>query len=199
MKKAEKIIGTIAICSLVLKLFLIPGSAVLSTFTWVILSLMYGMFGFALFNNIRFSNIFKEISYQGVTTWRVIGGIVTGYFLMSITCGILFKSQLWNGGELLLLIGLFWLFVIVVVGGLKYIKTRSEYYLNIFKRVTIFGGLGIVLLATPATQIIAIQYRNYPNFVEVYKQALAEPHNVELWEKLQKGRQQIDFTGKDIE
>lgn len=185
MKKTETIIMILAIIALGLKLIFIEGSGLLTTITFLSLSLIYFYLGFALFNNIRLRKIFNRSSYKDVSSLRILGAVGAGFALSTTTIGILYKFQSWEGAELYLATGLVGLLIIVVVGGVKYSKNKDSYYSNIFKRVAVFGGIGLILILLPQTTWIAIKYRNEPAYVEAYKNAAADPDNKELWNKVE--------------
>lgn len=185
MNKTENIIAIIAIIALGLKLIFIEGSGLLTVITFMLLSIIYFYFGFALFNNIKLRKIFKKNSYNEVSSLRILGAVGSGAALSMTTLGIMYKFQSWEGAEIYLGTGLIGLLIIVVIGGLKYSKNKDNYYSNIFKRVAVFGSIGLILMLMPQTTWIAIKYRNEPAYVDAYKKAAADPENKELWDKVE--------------
>lgn len=191
MKKTEKIISIIAFIALGLKLIFIPGSGLLTVLSFSTLSLIYFYFGFALFNNIQLKKIFKKDSYIHISSLRILGAVGAGLSLSMIAIGIMFKFQSWPGASFNLGAGLLMLSIVIIVGLIKYSKTKDEYYINIFKRGAVFGGIGLILMLIPQTTWITIKYRNEPAFVDAYKKASADPDNKELWEKVEEEREKI--------
>jgi len=63
MKKIELIVGFASILAIILKIIHLPGSSILLTLTFGMLSIFYYLFSFALFNDIRLRDIFKLILY----------------------------------------------------------------------------------------------------------------------------------------
>jgi hypothetical protein len=57
MRNAEIILASLALIGLTLSLLLIPGGNILSVLSLGLLSMLYSIFGFAIFNGIRFRNI----------------------------------------------------------------------------------------------------------------------------------------------
>jgi len=60
MKKLELIFIGFAILGIALKLFNVVGSAILLTLSLSMLSILYYLLGFSLFNGIRLRDIFKK-------------------------------------------------------------------------------------------------------------------------------------------
>lgn len=192
MKKAEIIIATLSIISLGLNLLFIPGGDVLFVLTLSSLSVLYMYLSFALFNNIRLRLVFKKDSYKGISSMRIIGAVATGFALSATIIGLQFKFQLWPGASFILVTGLVGLLIATIVGLIKYSKNKSEYYIGIFKRVVVFGVIGLILMLTPKTTWIEIKYRNHPEFVNTLKKAMVEPGNKELWDNVEVEREKMN-------
>ena len=191
MKKAELIAAVLAIISLGLNLLLIPGGGMMTVLTLSILAIIYMYLSFALFNNIRLSKIFDKNSYKDISILKIIGAVGTGLALSITLIGILFKFQSWPGASINMGVGLVGLLIVTVISLLKYFQNKSDYYTRIFKRVTIFGGIGLILMATPQHSWIAFKYRNFPAFVDAHKKASANPGNKKLWEKVEIERRKM--------
>lgn len=191
MKKTENIIVIIALIALGLKLIFIPGSGILTVVTFSSLSLIYFYFGFALFNHIKLRKIFKKDSYKEISSQRMLGTIGSGLALSTTTMGILFKFQSWPGAFIYLATGLIGLILVTLFGYLKYSKSKADFYIPIFKRAAVFGGIALVLLLIPQATWIEIKYRDSPAFVEAYKKALADPENKALWDIVEAERQKM--------
>lgn len=192
MKKAEIIIAILSIIALGLNLLLIPGGSVLTVLTLLTLSFLYMYLSFALFNAIRLRNIFKKDSYKGISTLRIVGSVGTGFALSATTIGILFKFQSWPGASFNLIAGLFGLLIVTIIGLIKNLKNKSNYYSGIFKRVVIIGGLGLILILIPKTSWVELKYRNHPEYVNALKKAMANPDNEELWDNVEAERQKMN-------
>ena len=120
MKKAEIILGAIALTALALNLLLVPGGGVLTVLSLSTLSVLYMYLSFAIFNGIRLRQIFKKDSYKGISKMRIVGAILTGLALSMTTIGLLFKFQSWPGATMNLAIGLLGLAIALIVGSIKY-------------------------------------------------------------------------------
>lgn len=184
MKKAELILGAITLIALVLNLFLTPYSGVLTVLSLSALSAMYMYFSFALFNGVRLRHIFKKASYKEIPAMRIVGAVLTGFALAATIMGLLFKIQYWPGANVNLAVGVIGLAIVLIVGAIKYSMTKSKYYTGIFKRIAVYGGLGLILLILPRHTWLEFKYRNHPGYVEAFKKAMADPDNQELWDKV---------------
>ncbi len=151
-------------------------------------------FSFALFNGVRFRGIFKSSSYKEIGVARILGAILTGFALSITIIGLLFKFQSWPGALMNIMLGVFALTIAIIVGGIKYAKTKSNYYIEIFKRIAIYGGLGLAIILLPKTAWVEFKYRNYPNYINAYKESTANPTNEELWKKANDEREKIYET-----
>lgn len=192
MKKAEIILGTVAIVSLILNLLNVEGAGVLTVLSLSTVSTFYMYLSFALFNNIRLRKIFKKGSYKVISKMRIIGAILIGLALSITTVGLLFKFQSWPGASFNLGFGLFGLLVGLIVGLIKFQKTKSDFYTKIFKRIAIYGGLGLILMALPRETWLEIRNRNHPEYIEAVKRAWADPDNQELWDKVDEEREKMN-------
>ena len=192
MKKAEIILGAIALIALALNLLLVSGGGVLTVLSLSTLSVLYMYLSFALFNGIRLRHIFKKDSYKGISTMRIVGAILTGLALSMTIIGLLFKFQSWPGATVNLAIGLLGLAIALIVVTIKYSKTKSDYYTKIFKRIAVFGGLGLILIILPKETWLELKYRDHPDYVEAVKKAMSDPDNQELWDKVDEERQRMN-------
>ncbi len=188
MKKTEITILTISIIAIALNFFLVPGGSVLTVFSLSFLATIYFYFGFALFNTIRLRNIFKKESYKDIASQRIIGAIGAGVALSITTLGVLFKLLSWPGATVNLIAGLLGIIIVLIIGTIKYFNNKSDFYLTIFKRAGLFGGLGLVLLLTPKSTFIDIKYRNHVNYANALKNSIADPTNEELHKILDEER-----------
>ncbi len=180
MKKTEFIIAILSIIALGMNVLSIPGSAALLVLTLLILSIIYFYFGFALFNDIRFRLIFKKDSYKGLSPLKIIGALAAGFVLSTTIQGIMFKFQSWPGADFILGAGLVGLSIVTIIGIIKFLKNKSDFYMGILKRTIIVGGLGLILMVMPKTVWIEFKHRNHPEYVKALKDAIADPENKKL-------------------
>jgi hypothetical protein len=188
MKKVEIILGAMIFTGLGIDLFLIPGGHLLLFLSLTSLSVFYFFSGFVLFNGIGFRQIFTKSAYKGKSMMRVVGAILVGYALAITLIGILFAYKSWAGGTTHLRVGLFLLLIALTIGVVKYARNKSAYYSQIFRRIGIYGALGLTFLLLPRHTWLEIKYANYPAYVEAVKRAMAEPNNPELSNKADQER-----------
>ncbi len=111
---------------------------------------------------------------------RILGAVGARLALSMTTIGLMFKFQSWPGADFNLGAGLVGLLIVTIIGVIKYSKNKSKYYIRIFLRAAIFGGLGLILMLTPKTSWVELKYRNHPEYVDALKKAMADPDNKEL-------------------
>jgi hypothetical protein len=184
MKFLEKILAILILVFFVLNLILVPFSGVLLTISLLTISLIYYPFGFAFFNNIRLRNIFKKVSYKSVTVLHIIGAIVIGMALSDICVGILFKIQGYPMANYLLIVGLISTAIILIIGLIRYLKSKSSYYSFMFKRIAIIGFIGLFFLIISDLTLVKIRFRNHPDYVKAYQEYKANPKTSESEKKL---------------
>jgi len=191
MKKAELILGGISLLAIVSQIFHLPGSGVITVLSISSLALLYMYLSFAFFNEIELKKIFKKQSYEGVSAMRIVGAIGAGFAITSLTIGILFKLQSYPGADMNLKIGLGGAVIVLSIGAFKFFKSKSEYYTKIFKRIAVYGGLALLILAMPSTMWTEIKYRDFPEYIKAVNAATADPYNEELWDKVEEEREKM--------
>ena len=193
MKKFELIVGLIAIFGIFLQICQIP-SSILTVPALMLLSTFYYVFSFALFNGIRLRDIFKKASYKDTNVKRIIGSIGLGFALSAIIIGGLSKLKFWAGANIYLHIGLVNTGFILLIAIIFYFRNKADYYKRIFKRIVIYGGLGLILYLTPIATLLDIEYADnpvyseHPDFAEHYKKMLVEAYNRELHKQVEQMR-----------
>lgn len=192
MKKFEIIMGGIVILSIIMKLLHFAGSGLLLTLSLLSLSIFYFLFSVALFNKIHLKKRPADEDKPKTFTKRVIGSIFLGFTLSIILNGILFKLQLWPGGELMMYIGIIFLVFILVVASIFYFRSRDRFYKRVFTRSIIIGLTGVLIFLLPMSTLIDIYFRDYPEYAELYKITLVDPQNMELQEQLRLMKLEMD-------
>lgn len=193
MKKAEIIIATLSIIALVLNILLIPGAGVLTVLTLGTLSVIYVFLGFALFNDISISRFFTKNNHEEINTLKFLGAVGAGLAISLTVNGIMFKFQSWPMADFNLRAGLAGLLIVTIIGIIKYSKNKSEYYIRIFKRVAIWGGIGLILMLTPKKSYVEFKYRNHPAYVNAFKKAMDNPENKEFRDKVEIEKQKMKY------
>ncbi len=185
MKKFELNVGICAIIGISLKLLRMPGGNIVLLVTLGTLALFYYGLSFAFFNKIELKNIFKKESYKTTNTNKIIGAIGLGWALSIVIIGFFHKLLFLAGANLILLIGLIALGIILFISIIFYFRNKAAYYKRIFKRIAIYGGIGLMAYITPSSTLVDIYYRNDPAYAEIYKKVLASPDDVELQKQLE--------------
>lgn len=193
MKKAEVIIASLTVISLVLKLAMdyFPGINVFTVLLLSFLSMLYFHLGFAIFNTIRLRKIFNKESYKNISTLKIFGSIAAGLTLSITVIGILFKVMHWPGASVNLIFGFSGILIVSVISIVKYLKTKSPYYTKILSRNLVFGGIALFLILIPELTWIELTYKDQPTMIEAYRKAFADPDNPELWQNIEKERQRL--------
>lgn len=184
MKKLEKIIGLLAIGSVILKLLLIPYSGILLSISTMTLAMLYYPLGFALFNGVQVRKILKKESYNGKSTFKIIGAVGVGLALSILCIGILFKLQNYPFSDTNLKAGIFLTIIALLIVIIRLAKTKNSFYKKILNRIVIIGGIGLLFLFVSDLQIVKIKYRNHPEYIKAYESYLKNPDNEETQKKL---------------
>ena len=174
MKKFEITIAILSIIALVLNMLYIPGTNILAFILLMTYAMLYYPLGFAVLNNIRFRDILKKDAYKETNVKIILGAIFTGMALSEVICGILFKFLFFSGAGFMLIAGLCCLPIIAIVATVKYVKTRSQFYVGILKRIVIIGGVGLFLFFLPNKILVNVKYRNHPERIEELKKPYLE-------------------------
>ncbi|WP_421870715.1 hypothetical protein [Marinoscillum sp.] len=192
MKKLEIILGVVALISLALYLFLVPGSAMILLLSLTSLSIIYFYFSFALFNGVKGRNIFKKSSYVDLKTMRIVGSIPAGIALAITITGISFIIFQWPGARLNLQIGIIALSLVIIICAINYLRNKEAFYFSILKRTIAFDIIGLILLLLPQYALLEFRYRDFPEYVEAFKRASEDPTNQDLQEQLEQEQLKVD-------
>ena len=192
MKNFERIVATIALLGIILKLCMVSSGSILIVISLSTLYIFYFL-SFIFLNGIRFRDIFKRESYKHTNAKRIIGAIGIGFALSTIIMGILFKLLFWTGADQQLIVGLPLAAFISIIAFIFYLRNKIEYYRRIFRRVAIIGGFGLLLYLTPTNTLVDLYYRNDPEYAELYKKVLSDPYNQELRKQFEIKRQQQEL------
>jgi hypothetical protein len=185
MKLTEKILTGLWILGLIFKFALLPGGSVIFLLGIQLLSILYFIFSFLLFNNIRFRSMFKGESYAHTNTMRIIGAVCSGLCLSVLLTGILFKFLLWPGAMPMLIVGLVPSGIILVIAFVKYLTTKNRYYAGVLVRVGVYLLLSMILCAVSNLSLVKIYHRDNPAYIDAYEQLQLDPGNPELERQLE--------------
>jgi len=154
MKKAELIIGQIAIFAIILNLLDLPGSGVLMFLSISVLVVMYLFFSLNIFREISLRKIFKKETYAHLSVGEIIETILFGIALSVTLAGNLEVLLERKEGKPVLTVGLSILFLCLIYLFILNRKEKWNELQKMFSRAAIGGGLGILLLLSPLMQII---------------------------------------------
>ena len=149
MRFLEKVLTVLALIGILMKLAAIAGGIFLTALALICLSVLYLIFGFFVFNNIRLRDSFKKSSYTGITAIKVIGSVISSIVLSISIAAICFRLLYWNGNAIVLLTGLginiIFTFTIILVIAIK----SALFYRNILIRSAILLIIMSCLAITP--------------------------------------------------
>jgi putative Mn2+ efflux pump MntP len=149
MKKLEFILIAGAVVGLLMSLFDVPLNSLIVSLSFMTLALIYFYLGFALFNNVRFRNIFKGGSFKGLGPWRIAIAIGTGIALSDLTVGFMFTILDYPMAKSLLSFGMVLTAIMLLLAAIRNAKEKDRFYRNIILRCAVFIIIGTVFLLLP--------------------------------------------------
>ncbi len=191
MKNIEKLFIILVIVSTIYRYVHGIGSILFLILSINTLAILYFCLSFALFNNIKFKNIFKKSSYVNISKRRIIFSIFSGISLSIALIGVLFKIQDYPGADLLLVLGLFASISITIIALWKNNKVKGNFYFNILKRTAIISLIIITLMKIPLKNLLNWQYPNDPEYVEAVIKAYNNSDNDSLWQNVKIERKKM--------
>lgn len=146
IKKTELILISLTLLAIVLVKIDMTGAVLIILFTYMLLSLFYFVFGFALFNGIEYKDILAADTYKKLPNWKVVLGVAMGWLSSIMVGGILFKVQHYPGAEFMLIVSLFPLAILHLIAYFTFPPGTSDLTrLSLFWRNYIMLGLGFVV------------------------------------------------------
>ncbi len=149
MKKLEIVLIAGAVIGLLMSLFDVPLNSLFVSLFYFALGLLYFYFGFALFNGIRFRDIFKADSYKGVGPWKIAIAIGTGIALSDLTVGLMLSINKYPMAKSFLSTGLVLTAIMIVLALIKNARDKSPFYRNIIQRCLVFLIIAVAFLLIP--------------------------------------------------
>jgi hypothetical protein len=194
MKQLERILAIVVVIAIAMKVLLIAGGGVLLVISLSTLSLFYYFLGFAYFNEISFSDIFKKEAYKGIRAIRIIGSIGLGWSLSALLMGVLFRFQSYPGGRVMIFQGIFFLLICLIVAAVRNSKAESGRYTKIFNRIAIVGIFGLIISLIPSIKFIEVFHRDQPAYVEALRKFNEDPTNKEYQAAVERQRDSMYTT-----
>lgn len=189
MKLTEKILWGLCILGLILNVSLVPGGAILTVFSFALLSCFYFYFGFAFLNGIRLRHTFKKSSWKGISTLRILSAIFSGFAISSSLIGLLYYFLFWPGAKVMLLSGLFFMGITLIVGSIK--NNKTIFYKRILTRIIVFTAVTFIFYLIPKERLLEFKYRNHPSYVEAMKNVWKNPYDIEARKQLDEEKMKL--------
>jgi hypothetical protein len=162
---------------------------ILLVFT-TLLSTYYLWFGFFIFNKITPLSLLNKSVTQSLTAFEVYMGIAMGIVVSYALIGILFGFFFYPlmpvilGSALAILVS-FNIFIFIY----RVFKKKKFSFLESFSFRSLLYSLLLVLLTVPPLETrLNILFKDYPEFIEAYIDARANPADEELQEKVREER-----------
>lgn len=169
MRKFERILWVLLLLAILGKLVPVPFNGVVITVAVLSLSVLYFLFGFAVFSKIGFRNIFKKNSYEHLKFVDILLCVLTGMAFQSLTSGMLFQLQYWPGANVMAFAGLVTTLPFLIVATIM-LRTQNRYvYLGMLKRGLPLFSLTMFLYLTPVEKKLKIFKVNH---LEIEQQIL---------------------------
>lgn len=147
-----------------------PGSSIQMTLGLTMLSFLYQVFSFWIFNGIGFRKMFKKESYDGIPALAIIFSVIMGFILPIALLGILFKYMLYPGFAVMLTTAMITVipsFIASIV--LSLTKEDQKVYKRILLRITPIIFLTVLFYSIPADSIIDFKYGHCPEYSSLMK------------------------------
>ena len=149
MKKLELVLIIGAVVGLVMNLFNVPLDSLIVAVFLITLGCLYFYFGFALFNDIRFRDIFKADPYKGLGIWRILIAIGTGIASSWLTIGFMFSILNYPMAGTFLIVGVVFAAIMIILALIRNARDKNQFYRNIILKCLVFIIIGVVFLMLP--------------------------------------------------
>lgn len=153
MKKLELILIAGALVGLLMAIFSIPLHSVFTSVFLLTLSTIYLYLGFALFNVIPLSKIFKTESYKGLGKWWLGIALGTGIGLSQLTIGFLFAVNNYPMTRSFLSFGLVITALMLLLALIRNRSEKQRFYRIIALRCAAFIIMGAIVLLLHVQQV----------------------------------------------
>jgi hypothetical protein len=198
MRIFEIILLCLAVIGIGWSFSLVPGGEALLFIVINLLAVLYFGFGFMFFSNVGFRSAFKG-GLKNVPGTTFVIAIFTGLAVSTLTIGILFGILMMPGADNILTIGSVEAVIMLIVNLIYYFKVKQGASKRCISRLAMFSIPSLVLLLTPPLELVKLQYRNHPAYVDAYAKHLEDPRNPEKWELVDLERNRIDLSPEEFE
>jgi len=171
MKKLEIILVVIAIAAIFMNYTEIPGGGFLTVLSLAALAVFYLFYKEAWVKNNTIAG--------GISNWNPLG-----LGLSILVIGILFKLQIWPNAKFFLITGVG---SVLFFAWLNYRRNaaleNSQGNKTGIIRIAGFIAVGILLLIIPNSSLVENRFKNYPDYIQAWKDADAHPDSLPLQSK----------------
>lgn len=192
MKRTELIFIVAALIAEVLNLYLplMRGILIAVILSWGALSMLYGYFGFALFNGIRFRQITDKAFLASINPEYLRLGKAIGKAMALMVISLLFTFMDWPGAKIFLYAGIAGMVVMLVRSVFKYREKGGAFYIQFIIRTALWAIVAILVMVK-RDEMALFKYRGYPAYVSAYQNAMRNPDNKQLAEQADMERKKI--------
>jgi len=172
MKTLERILLLLGSIGILLTAITSYPISSIGLFSFTFLSIIYLIWSFSLFNNIKFRNCLKKESYSNISKKRIAFSIISGCILFFSIWLFLYKFQLWPGSRLTDYIGLFFIpiiSVILIIHVFSYLKNKNKLDKLQIIRVSILLVIHATLTLTPRVTWAELRFSGHPNYIKAIK------------------------------
>lgn len=149
MKKLEKFLIAFSVVGFIFNIFTEGEGNISLLIGMSLLAFLYLIFGFALFNNIGFRDLFKRNSYTEINMRRIILSAVFGIAMFGIIIGILFRLLAFEGSFEILSVSLIIAIALYAVLLARFYYKRitiASYYRSVTYRLIPYGIIGSAII-----------------------------------------------------
>jgi len=145
MKYSEICFASLFIASFLMKRFHIVGSSILICFASLGLVFLYCLFGFALFNGLKFREIFEKAKYENINFINIITTIFAGISSSLMVFSILFKIQNWPGYYMIMFFSSILCIIMILISLIGVLCSNAILYKQILTRVLLLFIINFIL------------------------------------------------------
>lgn len=191
MERIEKYLAGSCLGVFGFNLLNVPAMAVLFVLIMSVFALFYFYCSLILLNDIPFKGIFNKESYKGWGFLRIILSFFGGIIISIAIIGLMFHVQYWPGSTILLSFGLFLLASVLIVAQMKLQSSDSAFWSGLRGRALVFLVITGVVAVLPHSTWVEIKYRNNPEYVAAFKEAIKDFDDQGLWDRVAEEKSKI--------
>jgi hypothetical protein len=170
MKKLETFLLLLSSIAIVANLSFVKGSGLSMIIALTALSIYYLL-------------VTKNWTNQSLSSIDNFKKRLTGWGFSLLSIGVLFTIMIWPQGKFFLILGV----VLISLGTFIKLKTpqvKVPVDNSLRPKAILFIIVGITLLFIPKITLVEYKFKDYPGYVNAWKQSKAKPRDMELRQKL---------------